>query len=271
MTSYTIGLDDTDSGRAALEWVDQLSPGPKDIVKIVTVAEPLRTATNRRLTVAAESMRRSNPRTQVVEVVADGPVVARLTAEAADGDFLVVGAHRGHVLRSMMTGWRPERIAVASSVPTVVVPADWRRFDGDGDVVVGVNTAEESPAALVAARFADALGRSVILVSARAIARSSGSAATPRRSVSAGTALTVEHDVLVEVQHAVRDRYPHLDVRTTTTVGDPGDVLTAAAEEALLVVLGREHRTAARGALFGSVGMHLIQGSRTPLCVVPAP
>jgi nucleotide-binding universal stress UspA family protein len=273
MTSYTIGLDDTDSGRAALDWVRSLPLGTGDFVKIVTVTEFFGEASSpadRRLVEAADEMRRAHRGLHVVEVSADGPTVGQLIAEAQGGDLLVIGSHRDQILQSVVTGWLPERIAVASPVPTVVVPDDWDRFDGDGDVGVGVDTVGETGAAVLGARFADLFGRSLVLVSARQVPVGAVVVGGRTAAVPLAQLRREDADVLQAVVTRVHAQYPELDVRAHAVDGDPIDVLAEAATEALIVLIGREHRTAVAGALFGSVGMHLIHGSRTPVCVVPA-
>jgi nucleotide-binding universal stress UspA family protein len=269
MSSYTIGLDHTGSGRAALDWVTALPLGQDDVVKVVTVAEFPGGATgsaHRRLFDAAATIRAAHPETRVVEVAADGPVLDRLVAESRGGDFLVIGAHRGRVLQSMLTGWLPERIAVASPIPTVIVPDDWARFDGGGDVVVGVDTDAESSVALAGAHFARALGRAVILLSARPapVMAQDGPDTWSSEGPEPDTA-----GILAGIEQQVNDRYPTVSVRTKSVFGEPDETLTRTGSDALVVLVGREHSTAAGGALFGSVGMHLIHSLRTPLCVVP--
>jgi nucleotide-binding universal stress UspA family protein len=273
MTSYTIGLDDTDSGRAALDWVRSLPLGSDDFVKIVTVTEFFGEASSpadRRLVEAADEMRRTHPGLHVVEISADGPTVGRLIAEAQGGDLLVIGSHRDRILQSVVTGWLPERIAVASPVPTVVVPDDWDHFDGDGDVVVGVDTVGETGAAVLGARFAGMAGRSLVLVSARRVPVGAVVAGGRTAAVPLGQLRPEDAEVLETVIERVHAQYPEVDVRAHAVDGDAIDVLAEAASEALIVLIGREHRTAVAGALFGSVGMHLIHGSRTPVCVVPS-
>ncbi|MBF4604023.1 universal stress protein [Curtobacterium sp. VKM Ac-2884] len=272
MTSYTIGLDDTSSGRAAFDWVKSLPLDARDVVKVVTVTEFFGEASGsarRRLVDAAAALRREHPGVNVAEISAEGPTVQRLITEARGGDLLVIGSHRERMLRSMATGWLPERIAVASSVPTVVVPDDWNRFDGDGDVVVGIDTIDEANAAVVGARFAEVFGRSLQLVSARPIPV--GAVVAGGRTAAVGLAQMRAQDaeLLEAVMERVRTRYPAVHVRAEAVDGDPIDVISAAATDALIVFIGREHHTAAGGALFGSVGMNLIHGSRTPVCVVP--
>ncbi|MBF4581941.1 universal stress protein [Curtobacterium sp. VKM Ac-2865] len=275
MTSYTIGLDDTDSGRAALDWVRSLPLGTGDFVKIVTVTEFFGEASSpadRRLVEAADAMRRGHPGLHVVEISADGPTVGQLIAEAQGGHLLVIGSHRDRILQSVVTGWLPERIAVASPVPTVVVPDDWERPDDDGrgDVVVGVDTVGETGAAVLGARFAGLFGRSLLLVSARPVPVGAVVAGGRTAAVPLAQLRQEDADVLQAVIARVHARYPEVEVRAHAVDGDPIDVLAEAATDAVIVLIGREHRTAVTGALFGSVGMHLIHGSRTPVCVVPS-
>jgi nucleotide-binding universal stress UspA family protein len=273
MTSYTIGLDDTSSGRAALDWVKSLPLDARDVVKVVTVTEFFGEASGsarRRLVDAADALRREHPGVNVAEISANGPTVQRLIAEAHGGDLLVIGSHRNRMLQSMATGWLPERIAVASTVPTVVVPDDGNRFDGDGDVVVGIDTIDETNAAVVGARFAEVFGRSLQLVSARPIPVGAVVAGGRTAAVTLAQMRPQDAELLEAVTERVRARYPAVHVRAEAVDGDPIDVLATAATEALIVFIGREHLTAAGGALFGSVGMNLIHGSRTPVCVVPS-
>jgi nucleotide-binding universal stress UspA family protein len=270
MTRYTLGLDETGSGRAALDWLNARSIGDGDVVEVVTVMEMSGETTKHageRLDDAVDVLRTSHPGAEVVKEYIQGPTVEQLVAEASSGDLLVIGAHRERVLASLFTGWRPQRIAHSSLVPTIVVPDDWAW--SDGDVVVGVHTAADEQTAEAAVRLGERAGRRIRLLTARPTPSGSTSPhATSGRSDGA-TAIARTSVLLENIASRLRHRHASADIVTELVDGTAQSVLGDATIGASLVVIGREHLTTAGGALFGAVGNGLLRSMRVPICIVP--
>jgi nucleotide-binding universal stress UspA family protein len=70
----------------------------------------------------------------------------------------------------------------------------------------------------------------------------------------------------------VRSAHPELAVVPVTVearIGPPGPILVAAAEGAVLLVLGHRGRGAVRSALLGSVGLYCVLHATCPVTTVP--
>lgn len=154
---------------------------------------------------------------------------------------------------------------------------DDRRSDATGLVVVGVEDAPQSRAALEwAARHAQRIGARVLAVTAWS--------ATP--ALMAGPELAAGATVMdpvtdVQLQEAAQARLAavlatlplELQQRVVPSVvpGDAATVLTAAAQDAELLVLGNSGRGAFAAAVTGSVGARCVHHARCPVVLVPAP
>jgi nucleotide-binding universal stress UspA family protein len=70
----------------------------------------------------------------------------------------------------------------------------------------------------------------------------------------------------------VRSAHPELaviPVAVEARIGPPGPILVAAAEGAVLLVLGHRGRGAVRSALLGSVGLYCVLHAPCPVTIVP--
>ncbi|WP_033280813.1 universal stress protein [Streptomyces sp. NRRL F-525] len=77
-------------------------------------------------------------------------------------------------------------------------------------------------------------------------------------------------DAAAEATRTVAERHPGLDITTDVLEGDPVDILTAAAADAELLVLGSRGHGPVVGFLLGSVGQQVIAGSVRPVVLVRA-
>ncbi|MFF5302732.1 universal stress protein [Streptomyces sp. NPDC013161] len=77
-------------------------------------------------------------------------------------------------------------------------------------------------------------------------------------------------DAAAEATRTVAERHPGLDITTDVLEGDPVDILTAAAADAELLVLGSRGHGPVVGFLLGSVGQQVIADSVRPVVLVRA-
>lgn len=77
-------------------------------------------------------------------------------------------------------------------------------------------------------------------------------------------------DEVVAAEHVDRPREGLPDITVRAVAGDPGPVLTAAASDAELLVLGHAGRGAVTSVVLGSVGWWCLRHLRCPLTIVPA-
>ncbi|WOX16775.1 universal stress protein [Streptomyces sp. N50] len=93
------------------------------------------------------------------------------------------------------------------------------------------------------------------------------------QGLDAGDAETQERwvrDAAAEATRTVAERHPGLAITTDVLEGDPVDILTAAAAEAELLVLGSRGHGPVVGFLLGSVGQQVIADSVRPVVLVRA-
>ncbi|MEV0901991.1 universal stress protein [Actinoplanes sp. NPDC049802] len=74
-----------------------------------------------------------------------------------------------------------------------------------------------------------------------------------------------------EIQSLVRERGSHLPVTAETVEGAPAEVLTAAARNADMLVLGSHGHSRVRHTVLGSVSEACIRMASCPVVVIPAP
>ncbi|WP_185022941.1 universal stress protein [Curtobacterium sp. PhB115] len=271
MTTYTVGLDDTDGGHAAVRWVaaEPLTSG--DVVKLVNVAELFgepRAAAKQRIESVATDFRRDHPDVDVEIITTGGSVADRLLEHGNSGDILVVGCHRHRLITGVFDRWLPERIVSRSKVPVVVVPDDWT--EGGDDIVVGVDAI--SPIRIIdfAASRARLRDQVVLLVNAwriPTVATPFGAAYLPD-----DRPRYAEHSdrQLDRILTLAVTRFPTVWFQKRSLEGSAASALQRTARTASLVVIGREHRSALGGALLGSVGERLLRTMTRPIAVVPA-
>lgn len=263
-----VGVDDDASDRA-VDWVAMRRVVPGSHIEVVTVTNGWGgdvAALDRRLHRAAERLTGAHPRVEVTTATLFGAPDRVLVETAAKADLLVIGSRRQHRVRTALDGWMPERVPTLSTVPTVVVPEDWRPTHGD--VLLGVDDASGDAALRFAGAQAVRDHRRLTLVRAW---KAPVGARVGALSVLEDPESIREHahGVLVDAERLLHIRFPGLRHRALLEEGDPPDVLGRHAADASVVVLGRQHRSVIGGLFFGSTAHELIAGSRTPLCVAP--
>ncbi|SJM70957.1 universal stress protein [Gulosibacter sp. 10] len=179
-------------------------------------------------------------------------------------DLLVIGGDTDEERGEKRPG--TVRIAAVSECPVVAVPdVD---VSGRSGVVVGVDGSEVSANALeFAAAEAAAVGEPLIAVMAwqSDISYGYGYASVERFQ------LTLDGHSRQELETALEStasNHPGLEIRRVVAEGRPAAVLSAAAENARLLVVGTHGRGAFRRLLLGSVSHDLLWNVALPTAVV---
>jgi nucleotide-binding universal stress UspA family protein len=267
----TLGLDDSTGSRAAVRWVaHRARSGPMQVELVHAIewyeTEAYWASTRVRFEEIGQLITAENPDAVVTLTLRAGSPRQVLLDSCERSDLLVIGAHRSRIIRSALAGSLPESIATLAAVPTVVVPDD--AVIRDGAVVVGVASGEPDAAVVFGADEAARTGSALSLVSAWHLpipmgARPVTLAEDPtlfRQSAETGLAGATA------VAHA---RTPAIAVHSALAEQKASHALAQAATDAALIVVGRKHRTAIGGAVFGSTARDLFHRTRTPVCVVP--
>lgn len=138
--------------------------------------------------------------------------------------------------------------------------------DSERRVVVGVDGSEHSLAALDwAAAEAERL-HAVLDIRVHWITPVALGFPVPR-----GAAGDYERSAKAVLEHAlsrVRERHPHLAVRTVATEAIPAPALVDASSDATLLVVGSRGFGGFRGLVLGSVSQHCAQHAHCPVLIV---
>lgn len=268
MQTIVVGIDSEQPSRTALEWViERAAVVPADIRLVTVLGErPFSTTrAERDMLAAVQRVHTARPDLDVDSRLVGGTGISDVLAdESADADLLVIGHHRGRIMRSMVAGALPAQIASRAACPVVIVPSDWlRRF---GKVVVGIEPDGSSDAALeFAAREAHTTGRSLDIVQ---VTVSNDHPGSSTRIGAPDDEARRAPEVARAVQVALAHHAPA--VRTFSVTGDPDRILRAHGRDAALVVVGSHGRGAVDAVVRGARAYTLMNWSTAPLAVVPA-
>ncbi len=268
----TIGLDDTEASWTALRWVAERAARHACRVRILRAVDPLEPEegwTHHRLVAGRSLVLQSAPGTQVELSAPPASIVDALVDAARPDDLLVVGSHRRRRLQSALTGLLPDRIAGASTVPTVIVPDDWPSGQLDADVVLAVDTDTAPEVVDFAASEAARHGASLVVVHAWRESAPIGPPVVAADTESPIVERAAARAVVEDAESRIAATWPGLTVRTALLRGASGGTISSAAEHHGLVVVGRRHRSTLGGEVLGSVAQDLMAESTTALCVVP--
>ena len=154
MGSILVGIDGSDRGRRALDWAVRFARvvgydvhmlavideaiANKAGVGVETITDTVTAALEKKRQAALESY----PDMHIQASVSVGDIVGVLADSAAMHDLIVLGSHHGHTIGETIGGAKGLRVSVSTSVPTVVVPADWDAQQQGSGIVVGVGPDE---------------------------------------------------------------------------------------------------------------------------------
>lgn len=257
--------DHEETARAAVRWVaHRLGRRPAAVRVIGTAAGLDDTATVRDgVRRAADVVRTVAPHAEVASDVVVGDPEQVVLAAAVDADILVVGATAAE------EGDRaalPVRLAARARCVVVIVPVDWAPADGGTVAAVSIDTASDA-ALEFAADHARREGSELQLVHAWDLP-TTGELHVPEGS---GDGSIPDAQRRALESFAAGLRAPGLTVTAIARQGRPAAVLSAAAQEADLLVVGRRARGPLARAVLGSVSRSLAERPPCPIAVVPQP
>ena len=269
-----VGVDGSAEALAAVQWAAgdaALRDGELRILYVDAREHGADAAATTHGTEVLEEARQAalaeRPRLRVgTELVHGHPAGTLVDAASRAGGVLVVGRRGRGAVTSFVLGSVSRDVAGRTAGPTVVVPA--HRHAPGTRVVVGIDGSDEAFHAAVFA-FDEARLRGVRL---RVVQAVTGSIA--ERSPDLVQAYVPEVE-LGAARERLSDwaawwapRYPDVDVAVAARAGEPADVLTAAAGDAGLLVVGSRGRGRVRGFLLGSVSQTVMDGFPGPVAVI---
>ncbi|MBO4252533.1 universal stress protein [Streptomyces griseorubiginosus] len=239
---------EADRRRAPLRLAHALTWVSPDVPAGVAPWDPdgagARDRVNRAFSDAEGRARRVAPHLVITREVLVGAPDTVLGSESRAACLAVVGAHRIDGARGRLHGSVAGRLTARADCPVLVVRG---RHTRTGPVVLA---ADESPRAREAAEFAFAeaseRGADLVVLRARRSGRTTADALS-----------------------ALREKYPHVTVRTAAVRGRHHRALVEAGVDAQLVVVGvrRGGTTVVRP---GSEGRSILRDARCPVALVPA-
>lgn len=283
-----VGYDASPEAELALDWAisrAQATDGALVIVRAVQsdlVIGALRTKTSdsandeaRKLpgvqkAIAALSDDRVEVKTSV------GNPAAALVEASHEAGLVVVGTRGRGALMSGLVGSTSYAVAGHCACPVVVVRAPkgsaFVPLPGvDAPVVVGVEDLETSKKVLdVAAAYAHDYSAKLRLVRASyhvPVAAMTAEAALASTDL-IETLDAADDEILAECAGYIKQTYPELTVDTHRSSGDPARVLTDAADDAGLLVVGSRGHGGFTGLLLGSVSHAVIHQATCPVAVI---
>ncbi|MFJ3670207.1 universal stress protein [Streptomyces sp. NPDC090106] len=211
---------------------------------------------------AVRRARRRRPDVKVSsEVLVEEPEYV-LVRESRHACLLVTGTRGNGALTEALLGSVSLTVAGHAHCPMVVVRGTPGGGTGPGRVVVGVGDGPAGAAALDFA-FEEARRRAVPLEAVRAWR------CPARESLAGDPARQHERRAADELEAALRDAPPDVDVRRRTVEGHPRDVLVDASHEAGLLVVGARRGKRHFGLQLGRVTHGVLHHSTCPVTVVP--
>jgi nucleotide-binding universal stress UspA family protein len=273
-----VGYDGSDESRRALRWAAREARLRKMSLTVCHVwhwpfamppsgpeiMETFRLMSEHTAESGAILAREAAPGLTVRSRAVRGPVAETLLGLSGKMEMLVVG-HRGNEgFDGLLVGSVAARLATHAYCPLVVV-RESPTMKG-GPVVAGVDGSPGSGAALAFAFEEAALrGVGVHLVCSAQDPDAIGSAAASLRDMEEWgqeTAARFERTVAPWCE-----KYPYVPARTSFVMAPPRQALLSAAEEATLLVVGRQGRGEVRG-LLGSVSQYLTHYAPCPVAIV---
>lgn len=281
--TIAVAVDGSDANKAALEWAVHHAQTLDAELTVTTVAEPYQvigsyvpeTPPNDYLRPVAEDAvakaRASLPADRVHGTVESGHPVPVLQQVAQGKDLLVLGKRGMGAIGRLLMGSTSIAVAGRAHAPVVVVPVGWETGSrSDAPVVVGIDIDKDHVAGL---RFAFAAAAS-LGVTLKAV-----QAWEPHPTLVTETGVFVQafDDWRGQVGAELRTRlqamgreFPGVEVEIVQVVGQPVHHLLDEADQAQLLVLGRDAKERLSGFTLGSVARGVLHHSEVPVAVVPA-
>ncbi|MFG1947163.1 universal stress protein [Nonomuraea sp. NPDC048826] len=277
-----VGIDGSLAARAAVVWaadhasrthqplrlVHAVDRQPYQITKFPDVdpSDQLRRAGEKALDEAVALVHERHPGLEVVALLEEGPPARILREQGRAATELVVGSRGLGPVSGALLGSVSGQVAGHIEAPVVVVQAG--RHPASGRIVVGVDDGPECRPALAYAYEQAALRGSALLVV--------HGWRPPVLAAGSELPSVVEQDragreeMVRSILAPFARRYPDVTVTEDIRYAGAVEALTAASEQADLLVVGSHGRRTAASALLGSVSRGVLHRARCTVAVVRA-
>lgn len=284
--SVVVGLDSSDTGRAAVEYAAELATRQHLPLRLVhtydliqTTVRPsygwtpdaetvVRRSAGRLLDEAVEVLSIAYPDLQVTAVLQKGSPVKVLLDESHRAHTIVLGSRGAGGFADLMVGSTTLHVAAHASCPVVAVPNPSDNDQPRHGVVVGVDGSELSEAAIgYAFEAASEVADKLTAVHAWH---------DPTRSGNGMMAIIYDPADLVQEEHLAlaeslagwQAKFPEVEVERKVVLGHPVPALLEQAANARLLVVGCRGRGALSSLVLGSVSHGVLHRATGPVAVV---
>lgn len=283
LESILVGIDGSERGQHALQWAARLANLEGAHITLLAVIDPaaermansdhkaLRGAVEKVLGEAGEYVSSNFPSLEVDASFVSGDIVEALVGASESHDIIVMGSHHGASVAERVWGAKGLRVSVSTSVPTVVVPADWDPEAEAHGIIVGVGPQDEvsDNAVQLGVHLAKVLEEPLELVSSWGIPTLLSRSAEFMGGGLAPVGEQFQRNLDARVA-AIREAEPALQVEGNSIEGpSPTQVLMQHSKECRVLLLGTHARSAVSRALFGSTTCGVLAHLQVPTVVVP--
>lgn len=283
LESILVGIDGSDRGKRALQWAARLANVEGAHITLLAVIDPaterlagsdhkaLRGAVENVLGEAQGYVAEAYPNLEVDASYVSGDIVEALVGASESHDMIVMGSHHGATVAERVWSAKGLRVSVSTSVPTVVVPADWDPEHEAHGIVVGVGPQDEvsDNAVELGVHLAKVLEEPLELVSSWGIPTLLSRSAEFMGGGLAPVGEQFQRNLDARVA-AIHEAEPALTVEGNAIEGpSPTQVLMQRSKECRVLLLGTHARSAVSRALFGSTTCGVLAHLQVPTAVVP--
>ncbi|RSN04810.1 universal stress protein UspA [Nonomuraea sp. WAC 01424] len=277
-----VGVDGSVAARAAVVWaandafrlrtplriVHAVDRTPYQIHRFATAWMPdmLMDEGQRILREAEALAHERQPSVEVTTLDVEGVPATVLRAQEKEATEIVLGSRGPSGFAGALLGSVSTNVAGHARCPVVVVRGEHQQVRGQ--VVAGVDDSPECEPALAHA-FEQARLRGATLRVLHAW-QLPVHAFAPEAAYDLDEVRAAQHQVVAERVNGFAADYPEVNVLREAPTAHPVDALTAASDEADLLVVGSHGRGGLGSALLGSVSRGVLHHARCPVAVVRA-
>ncbi|MEO7124145.1 MAG: universal stress protein [Lacisediminihabitans sp.] len=275
-----VGIDGTESSRAALRWAMKQAVAIGAEVNLTHVIDDEWATIGARMLeeltadavqlLAREADYASSLDAEVVVHTQSlhGDVMQELIAASKQAEMVIVGTHKTGFISGKVYGSRSLRLAASAHSPVAVIPQGTPR-DGRGIIAGADDSAAGRLAVRLAAQEAERTGENLTLVRAFTVPEfSATNDALRRESIKLSEERTLE--ILSDAATLARLTAPTVEVKTRSVWRPTAQALVDAAATAALLVIGNSRRDDVDNGMVGSVSHDVLINLTGPAIIVHA-
>lgn len=288
--AVVVGVDRSDPGLAAVQYAAAWASRAKLPLRVLHAFEPtqyamhapiqgrldvkavLRKTAQRMLDDTVDVLAAVYPDLDVEVVLEEGSETEMLLRESEHAHAVVLGSRGVGGFADLVIGSTTLHVVSHARCPVIAVPAPTGDEDFRKGVVVGVDGSDVSTTAIgFALEIAATTGQKLRAVHVWHDATRTGVGLMMPLTYDLNQVMGEERLVLAESLAGWFEKFPDVDVEALVVPGHPVSVLSAAAADAQLLVVGSRGRGSIRSLVLGSVSHGVLHHASAPVAVVRDP